>query len=123
MGPENQLNDQARDFQPSSHPRPGERSDVLLGRALRRARWAGFWERLWPALATLATAVGLLLAVSWLGLWLALPPLGRAIGLFAFALLTAAATGPLLFVRFPSIDDGLRRLDRSSGLPHRPATT
>jgi uncharacterized protein (TIGR02302 family) len=121
-GLENQLTDQARDLPPSSRPSRGERGDVLLGRALRRARWAGFWERLWPALAALATAIGLFLAVSWLGVWLALPPLGRAIGLFAFALLTAAATGPLLFVRFPSHDEGLRRLDRTSGLPHRPAT-
>ena len=39
-----------------------------------------FWERLWPALATLATAVGLFLALSWLGLWLWLPPIGRAVG-------------------------------------------
>ena len=115
------MTDQARDL-PPPRPVPAERGDILLSRALRRARWAGFWERLWPALATLGTAVGLFLAVSWLGLWLALPPLGRAIGLFAFALLTAAATGPLLFVRFPTHDEGLRRLDRTSGVPHRPAT-
>ncbi len=57
----------------------------MLARALRRARLAIFWERLWPALASIATAVGLFLALSWLGLWLALPPLGRAdrsVGLF-----------------------------------------
>ena len=30
--------------------------------------------------------------MSWLGLWLWLPPVGRAIGLFAFVVLTAAAT-------------------------------
>ncbi|MGB8488128.1 MAG: DUF4175 family protein, partial [Xanthobacteraceae bacterium] len=52
----------------------------LLAHALTRARWALFWERLWPAVAAVATAVGLFLAVSWLGLWLWLPPLGRAIG-------------------------------------------
>ena len=95
----------------------------LLGHALVRARWALFWERLWPALAAVATAVGLFLAVSWLGLWLWLPPLGRAIGLFGFAVLTAAATAPLLFVRFPSQAEGLRRLDRVSGVAHRPATS
>ncbi|MGA8953387.1 MAG: DUF4175 family protein, partial [Xanthobacteraceae bacterium] len=49
----------------------------FLDAALRRARWTILWERLWPALATLATALGLFLAVSWLGLWLWLPPLGR----------------------------------------------
>ena len=95
----------------------------LLGHALTRARWALFWERLWPALAAVATAVGLFLAVSWLGLWLWLPPLARAIGLFGFAVLTAAASAPLLFVRFPSQAEGLRRLDHVSGVAHRPATS
>ncbi len=94
-----------------------------LARALTQARWTVFWERLWPALAAIATVVGLFLAVSWLGLWLWLPPLGRAIGLFGFAVLTAAATAPLLFLRFPSQSDGLRRLDRASGIAHRPATS
>jgi hypothetical protein len=49
----------------------------VLARALGRARWTIFWERLWPALASVATVVGLFLAVSWFGLWLWLPPIGR----------------------------------------------
>ena len=77
---------------------------------------------MWPALATLATALGLFLAFSWAGLWLVLPPLARAIGLFIFLVVTAAAAVPLLMLRLPSIYDGLRRLDRSSGESHRPAT-
>ena len=93
-----------------------------LARALRRARWTIFWERLWPALASIATVIGLFLAVSWLGLWLWLPPAGRAIGLGVFFLLTAAAFAPVLMLRVPSRMEGLRRLDRNSGLPHRPAT-
>jgi uncharacterized protein (TIGR02302 family) len=94
----------------------------LLANALTRARWAILWERLWPALATLATVIGLFLAVSWLGVWLWLPPLGRAAGLLAFAALTIAAALPLAFLRMPDAGDGLRRLDRDSGIPHRPAT-
>ncbi len=94
----------------------------ILERAVRSARWAMFWERLWPALATIATTVGFFLAVSWLGLWLWLPPIGRAVGLGAFALLALASIVPLLRVRFPSRHDGLRRLDRNTDLPHRPAT-
>jgi Domain of unknown function (DUF4175) len=102
---------------------PQERAgDDLLARALRRARWTIFWERLWPALASIATVIGLFLAVSWLGLWLWLPPAGRAIGLGVFFLLTAAAFAPVLMLRVPSRIEGLRRLDRNSGLPHRPAT-
>jgi uncharacterized protein (TIGR02302 family) len=94
----------------------------VLDTALRRARWTIFWERLWPVLATLVTAAGLFLAVSWLGLWLWLPPLARAAAVLAFVVLALAAAVPFVFVRVPAIADGLRRLDRSSGLPHRPAT-
>jgi len=95
---------------------------TLLKRALTRARGSILWERLWPALASLGTAVGLFLAFSWAGLWLALPPVARATGLFLFLVVTAIATVPLLLLRTPSIYDGLRRLDRGSGEPHRPAT-
>ena len=94
----------------------------MLARALARARWSILWERLWPPLASIATAVGLFLALSWLGLWLWLPPLGRATGLLIFVVLAVAATVPLFLVRMPSDTDGLRRLDRLSRLPHRPAT-
>ncbi len=73
----------------------------MLARALGRARLALFWEQLWPALASIATAVGLFLALSWFGLWVSLPPLGRAIGLFAFFVLAVAATVPLFKVRWP----------------------
>jgi uncharacterized protein (TIGR02302 family) len=100
----------------------GQVAQALLERALTRARWAILWERLWPALATLATAVGLFLAVSWTGLWLALPPMGRAAGLFILILVIAAGTVPILRLSMPSPFDGLRRLDRGAGLRHRPAT-
>ncbi len=96
---------------------------VLLARAVQRARGSLLWERLWPALATFAMALGLFLTLSWAGLWLLLPPLGRAIGLSIFALIVIAAAVPLIRLRVPSIHDGLRRLDRVSGEPHRPATS
>ena len=111
----------------SSTPAPAHRGaersvGSALATALRRARWTIFWERLWPALATLATAAGLFLTVSWLGLWLWLPPLGRATAVLAFAIIALAAAVPFVFVRVPAISDGLRRLDHGSGLRHRPAT-
>jgi uncharacterized protein (TIGR02302 family) len=106
----------------SATPRRDDSGEAVLARALRRARWSIFWERVWPGAAGVATVGGLFLAVSWLGLWLWLPPIGRAIGLGLFFLLTAAAFAPFLMVRIPSSADGLRRLDRNSGRPHRPAT-
>ena len=96
---------------------------ALLARALQRARGSLLWERLWPALATLATVAGVFLALSWAGLWIVLPPLGRAIGLIIFFIISAAAAVPLLMLRLPSENDGLRRLDRNSGETHRPATS
>ncbi|MFZ0845960.1 MAG: TIGR02302 family protein [Pseudolabrys sp.] len=107
------------DEQPNGREQP---TRVLLAQALRRARGSLLWEKLWPALATLATALGLFLALSWAGLWIALPPLGRAIGLLIFVVITGAAALPLLLLRLPSEADALRRLDRGSGETHRPAT-
>ncbi len=75
----------------------------LLTAALRRARWTILWERLWPALATLLTAIGLFLALSWLGLWLWLPPLGRTIGVIGFVIVVVAALVPLGLLRKPAI--------------------
>jgi len=122
---ENHVTD--RPVEQTAGHRHGAADEALAGApltaALTRARWSIFWERLWPALAAIATVIGLFLAVSWLGLWLWLPPIGRAVGLFIFLLLAAAATVPLLLLRVPSVFEGLRRLDRTTGLPHRPATT
>ena len=119
------MNDRAQEsaISKSALNKPGHQNDAVLARALDRARLAILWERLWPALAAPATAVGLFLAVSWLGVWLWLPPSGRAIGLCLFFLLAVAASMPLSRLRIPTREDGLRRLDRMSGRPHRPATT
>jgi uncharacterized protein (TIGR02302 family) len=107
---------------PGLEPRPAAATRALLEATLKRARWTIFWERLWPALTSLATAIGLFLALSWLGLWLWLPPLGRAAAVIACAALAIVAAFPFVFVRMPGVRDALSRLDRGSGLPHRPAT-
>ena len=109
---------------PAPEPRGSEvGSETLLAAALKRARWTIFWERLWPRLAAFVTVIGLFLAVSWLGAWLWLPPLARAVGLAVFGVLIIAAAIPFVFLRIPGVPDALRRLDRHSGLTHRPATT
>ena len=121
--PEKPVNDRPADFEADSRqPAGAEVADSLLARALRRAWWTILWERLWPALASLAVAIGIFLSVSWAGLWLVLPPMGRAIALFVLIVLIAIAAVPLFRFRLPSTFDGLRRLDRGSGLAHRPAT-
>jgi uncharacterized protein (TIGR02302 family) len=97
-------------------------SRLRLAEALRRAKIAIAWERSWPHLARLLTVGGLFLVVSWAGLWLALPSLARAIGLLLFAALALAALFPLLKFRWPSREAALSRLDRGTGIRHRPAT-
>ena len=102
---------------------PEPAGQAVLASPLMRARWAIFWERLWPALASVGTAVGLFIVVSWLGVWLSLPPVARVVGMLILFVITAAASVPLLRLRIPTRQDALQRLDRVSGLPHRPATT
>jgi uncharacterized protein (TIGR02302 family) len=108
-------------------PEPPRDPDAVarlkLAQALQRAKYAIAWERAWPHLARLLSVVGLFLVVSWAGLWLALPFLARAIGLGLFALLALASLSPLIWFRWPSREEALSRLDRGSGISHRPATT
>ncbi|MFB6461088.1 TIGR02302 family protein [Bradyrhizobium tunisiense] len=106
---------------------PIRNSDALsrlkLAQALDRATYAIAWERAWPNLARLLTVVGLFLVVSWAGLWLVLPFIARTIGLVVFAGIAIAVLLPLIRFRWPSRDEALARLDRGSGIRHRPATT
>jgi uncharacterized protein (TIGR02302 family) len=97
-------------------------SRLKLAQALQRAKYAIAWERSWPPLARLLSVAGLFLAVSWAGLWLALPFFARAVGLGLFVALALGALFPLLRFRWPSREEGLSRLDRGSGIRHRPAT-
>lgn len=105
---------------------PAREPDALarlqLTRALRRAQYAIAWERGWPALARLLCVVGLFLVVSWAGLWLALPFAGRAVGIAVFVLLALGAIFPLVRFRWPGRAEALSRLDRGTGIRHRPAT-
>lgn len=109
---------------PSDPIRDGDAlSRLKLTQALDRAIYAIAWERAWPHLARVLTVVGLFLVVSWAGLWLALPSVIRAIGLVVLAGAAIAALVPLLRFRWPGRDEALSRLDRGSGIRHRPATT
>ncbi|MBV9565996.1 MAG: TIGR02302 family protein [Bradyrhizobium sp.] len=101
---------------------PDALARLRLDEALNRARYAIAWERGWPHLARLLTVGGLFLAVSWAGLWLSVPFVGRAVGVGLFLLLALAALWPALRFRWPSRTQALGRLDRGSGISHRPAT-
>src|SRR3989440_11292021 len=107
-------------------PEPARDPDAIsrlqLSQALQRAKYAIAWERGWPHLARLLSVIGLFLVVPWAGLWLALPFVARAVGLGLFALAALGALFPLVRFRWPNREEALSRLDRGTGIRHRPAT-
>ena len=94
-----------------------------LDELARRAELVLAWERLWPAIVPVLVVGGFFIAVSWLGLWLEVPRWGRIGGVLVFAAALAAALFHLARLVRPSRAEALARLDRDSGLPHRPAST
>ncbi len=99
-------------------PSPVERR---LARLVAAARGLDLWERLWRGLIPPLVVFGVFLAVSWLGLWLAVPHWARAAGLAVFAAAFVLSTFGLWRLRPLSRADALRRVDRASGVVHRPA--
>src|SRR3954470_23746220 len=93
------------------------RLDDLVGWA-RLVLW---WERIWPALRGPLAVALVFVAVSWAGLWLDLPPTARMAGVGAFGLALLASLWPFVRLRRPDRGAALDRLDRDSGLSHRPA--
>lgn len=99
------------------------RDSALIDRVVRRARLALAWEGAWPWIAAASAVVALFLAVSWLGLWDALGPYARMVGVALFAIALAAALSPLFRTAFPDRRAALGRVDRATGVAHRPATS
>ena len=99
-----------------------ERATERLEKAVRKVRWGLLWEQVWPPVAALLTLGGFFLSVSWFGLWLWLPAIGRAAGVALFGLAAAAFLWRLVRIRLPGRAAALARLDRDSGLAHRPVT-
>ncbi|MDB5597700.1 MAG: hypothetical protein JWM36_4661 [Hyphomicrobiales bacterium] len=94
-----------------------------LDRLVQLARVSLSWERLWPRIVPLLALGAMFLALSWAGLWIVSPRWLRIAGLGVFALLFGYFLFHLVRVAFPSRADSLKRLDRDSGLLHRPAST
>jgi len=95
----------------------------ILDRMVWRATLALTWEYLWPRFMALLCLAGVFVIVSWLGLWINVPRWGRIAGLLIFGVVLAALLFPLRSFRLPSRSLCLARVDRDSGLAHRPATT
>lgn len=107
---------------PSSEPDPREPARPL-DQLARRATLILIWERLWPALVPLLAIAGLFLSVSWAGVWIFAPLPLRLILLAGFAGGALFLLVKLFRLSRPTRRDALSRLDRDSGLAHRPATS
>jgi uncharacterized protein (TIGR02302 family) len=116
-GTQVRARDEARQ-KPSAAPAPtdrGPRSRLGLARA------ALAWEQLWPALWPAAGIAGLFLVLALFNLLPLLDGWLHALILLLFVLaLAAALVIGLRRVRLPDEAAALRRLERDSGLPHRP---
>lgn len=94
-----------------------------IERLVMLARTALLWERVWPALWPASAIVGLFVAASLFNLFATIP---RDLHGLLLAL-TITATGYALYVgfrglRWPTWEDGARKLERDSALAHRPLT-
>jgi uncharacterized protein (TIGR02302 family) len=94
-----------------------------FARKVRLSTLALFFERLWPRL-WLVFGVAMLFAIlSFLGLWPNLDPLAHKILLIAFGVAVLAAVIYASRIPWPTRDEAVRRIERRSGVPHRPATS
>jgi len=94
-----------------------------LDRKVGRARLVILLERLWPAMWAPIGVAGVFLLLSIFGFWSYLGyEIHRGL-LWAFGAAMVVSLFPLIRVRWPSRDEGLRRLEETAGLPHRPATS
>jgi uncharacterized protein (TIGR02302 family) len=95
--------------------------DRLLSRRLLLSRAALVWERAWPALWPMVCLAGFFAVAALLDLFSLLPAAAHAAVLGAFALaLTGAAIWALRALVWPDTLAARRRIERNSGLAHRP---
>jgi len=99
---------------------------ALASRFERRVRlsWlALLGERIWEALLWPFLVVAAFLVFSLLELWSYLPPLMHRVLLGGFGLALIVSFLPLIRLSLPTRQEALRRLERTAGIKHRPASS
>ncbi len=100
---------------------PASRPDRLLSRKRTAARLALWFEQVWPAIWPMLGILGVYACAALLDLPSALPPWPRILLLGGVVLLAGVALWRgLRRVKIPNDMDADRRLERASGLRHRP---
>ncbi|MCB1520597.1 MAG: TIGR02302 family protein [Hyphomicrobiaceae bacterium] len=100
-----------------------QRLERAFERKVRRSRWAIVFERLWPRLWLTAAVLGAFLLVSVMGIWSRLsdPVHWAVLGAFGVALLASLVV--LVRIPWPTREAAVRRMERVSGIAHRPASS
>ena len=102
---------------------PASPVDADFARKVRASRITLYFERLWPRLWLILGVSGLFLLVSLLNVWAHLPQPAHVALLAGFAVAALAAVIYAARVNYPGREEAVRRLERASGIPHRPASS
>lgn len=94
-----------------------------LERKVRASRGIILFERVWRALLWPFAVAAIFVILSLLGAFTVVSDLTHKVLIGLFAVVGLASLAPLFRIRLPSREDALRRLERDSGLRHRPATS
>jgi uncharacterized protein (TIGR02302 family) len=99
------------------------RSDVAFERKVRRARWIMYFEQLWLRLWLVLGVGGIFVLLSIAGVWSRIGDELHWALLAAFGIASMAAVVYAGRTTRPSREAALRRIETTSGIPHRPASS
>jgi uncharacterized protein (TIGR02302 family) len=91
-------------------------------RKIRLSRAALLFERAWPRLWALIALAALFIVVSLAGVWSSLGEVAHLAVLSAFGLAAVLIGGYIARTPLPTREEAIRRIERRSGVPHRPAS-
>jgi uncharacterized protein (TIGR02302 family) len=100
--------------------KPEKTPSIMLAQKVVATQRVILWERVWPALVPPAAIIALFFAVSWLGLWIELQRPLRIAGTLLFLLAFIYSLRNILTIRHAGPVEARSRLDRDSGVLHRP---
>lgn len=98
-------------------------ADSGFERKVRASGLVLLLERMWPRLWLALGIVILFIVLSMAGVWPLLPGWLHKLALAALAVALLAALASALRIPMPARDESIRRMERVSGLPHRPASS
>ncbi len=99
------------------------RIDLALERKVSASKWAIYFERVWPRVWLVLAVLTAFLLVSMAGLWEQLSPTPHLFLLGAFGVALFSALVFTFMVGRTSREQAIARMERMSGIKHRPASS